>query len=173
MGFMRQEFFRKLAKEENGKFYHSDEDLAIGFGVRSPDEITKVIFEYNDSHFQVANRNGTAFVGTIRCTMALRLKPIAFEIEKLPYLYKRLFRKKHRLQIKTESHSFKSFLENNDYFKILNHLADTGYFNPLIMCKQIDKWMLITEYPLEYGDWKEVIPPIIGLYKDMLDEFER
>ena len=53
---MRQEFFKNLAKDENGKFYHSDEDLAIGFGVRSPDEITKVIFEYNDSHFQVANK---------------------------------------------------------------------------------------------------------------------
>lgn len=30
---MKKEFFRKLADNENGKFYFQDEDIAIGGGV--------------------------------------------------------------------------------------------------------------------------------------------
>ena len=44
---MKKEFFRKLADNENGKFYFQDEDIAIGGGVRSPNVIFKVVFENN------------------------------------------------------------------------------------------------------------------------------
>ena len=47
--------FKRIAEKENGKFYFEDKDISIGLGVRSPNVIYIIKFEYNNSYFTIYN----------------------------------------------------------------------------------------------------------------------
>ena len=66
---MYREFFKNLAEKENGKFYFKDEDISIGMGVRSPNVLYKITFDYKNNPISIINRTGTAYVGIISCEL--------------------------------------------------------------------------------------------------------
>ena len=59
--------FKRIAENENGKFYYHDKDIAIGAGVRTPNVIFLIKFRYKENEIAVMNRCGTGYVGKIIC----------------------------------------------------------------------------------------------------------
>lgn len=166
---MIKDFFIELANDENGKFYFQDQTIAIGGGVRSPELTCKVIFSYKSNKFELIHRTGTAFVGSINCSFRPVLKPISFKIISDSH-FKVLFRKdKKRLKVISESSRIKDFLRDNDSLNCLNEIAKKENFSPTILCDNF----ITTEYSLSFENWEQVVNPIIELYKNLIDEFER
>jgi hypothetical protein len=170
---MYKSYFKNLAEKENGKFYFRDEDISIGMGVRSPNVIYKVTFDYKDNHFTIINRTGTAYVGSISCELSKSLQPIQFEINNISHIQNLFLRKKSRLKIIADNPNIKYFLTENENLESLSKIADKEKFSPIITCELDKKWQIITKYHLEFDNWTEVVEPIIGLYKNLIDEFEK
>lgn len=170
---MYNTFFKQLAKKENGKFYFSDENIAFLDGVRSPNITYKVTFHYKDNCFTIINRTGTAYVGSITCNLSKVLQPIAFEINNISHFKNLFFRRRSRLKISSDNSNISYFILNNEYYKRLEQLAHRDKFDPIITCKPEDTWDIVTNYHLEFENWTEPIEPIINLYKDLIDEFEK
>ena len=145
--------FKRIAEKENGKFYFEDKDISTGLGVRSPNVTYIIKFEYNNSNFTIYNRTGTAYVGEISCDLPSTTPITHFEITSISHLY---------------------FLENNLALKQLNKIAKKENFSPLIHTYSDNKQKkIITKYHLEFNNWTQVIEPIIELFKNLTDEFEK
>lgn len=170
---MYKEFFKKLAEKENGKFYFKDEDISIGMGVRSPNVLYQITFDYKNNPFTIIHRTGTAYVGTISCKLNTTLQPIEFEINNTSHIQNLFLRKKSRLKIKSDNTNINYFLTKNDSLHILNQIAKKENFSPIITCKFDEVWKIEAKYHLEFDNWIEPIDPIIELYKNLIDEFEK
>ena len=170
---MYKEFFKKLAEKENGKFYFKDENISIGMGVRSPNVLYKITFDYKNNSFTIINQIGNANVGTVCCEMNKTLQPIEFEINNISHLQNLLLRKKGRLKIKSDNSNIKYFLTKSDSLNILSQIAKKENFSPIITCAFDENWRIVTEYHLEFDNWIEPIEPTIELYKNLIDEFEK
>lgn len=165
--------FRELATRENGTFFFQDKDISIGDGVRNPRIVFKVVFEYKGNHFTVLNITGTSYSGNITCKLSKSLQPISFTVDNISHLQNLFLRRKSRLKIKTENKNLKLFLSKNKNFQTLIEIANKDNFCPYIFCKQASYWSIVTEYHLELDNWLEVLDPLINLYKDLIDEFEK
>lgn len=64
-------------------------------------------------------------------------------------------------------------MTEDENFEFLSKIADKEKFSPIITCELDKKWQIITKYHLEFDNWTEVVEPIIGLYKNLIDEFEK
>ncbi|WP_298321387.1 hypothetical protein [uncultured Aquimarina sp.] len=170
---MYKKLFKELAEKENGKFYYQDNDIAIGGGVRSPNVIFKIKFKYKDNEFTIINRTGTAYVGTISCELSKDLQPIEFELNTISHLKNLFLRKKSRFKINTHNRNLKDFLSKNSSLKLLSKIADKEDFSPIITCQNDCSWEITTKYHLEFDNWTQVLEPIIELYKELIDEFEK
>ena len=170
---MYKAIFKELAEKENGKFYFQDKDISIGGGVRSPNVIYKLTFDYKDNEFTIINRIGTAYVGTISCKLSKTIQPIAFEINSISHIKNLFLRKKSRLNIHTDNENLRFFIENNRNYKLLSKIADKENFSPIITCEFDDNWNLISKYHLEFDDWTQVVEPTIELIKNLISEFEK
>ncbi len=170
---MKKEFFRKLAEKENGKFYFHDENIALPNGVRSPNVTFKVLFDYKANKFEIENRTGTAYVGIINCKLTPTLQPIEFNIETISHLKNLILRKESRFRIKSDNKNIVYFLTKNDSLKDLSKVANKENFSPLMTCEKKDNWNITTKYHLEFDNWTDVVEPIIELYKNLIDEFEK
>ncbi|MFL1896020.1 hypothetical protein ACJRPK_09980 [Aquimarina sp. 2-A2] len=170
---MHKQFFRNLADKQNGKFYFHDQDIHIGNGVRSPNVIYKVVFKYKSSEFTVVNRTGTAYVGSISCKLSQTLQPIKFELSTISHLKNLFFRKKSRFKIMSDNDNIQYFLNKNSSLKLLSEIADKENFSPSIICEIDGGWVITTKYHLEFDDWTQVVEPIVELYKNLIDEFEK
>lgn len=166
-------FFRNLAKQENGNFYFKDEDLSIGMGVRSPNVIFKVKFNYKNNLITVLNRTGTAYVGNVSCELHDSLQPIAFEINNISHLQNLFLRKKSRLKITSKNKNIIHFLKHNSNLQELSKIAEKDNFSPIITCEFDKSWRIDAAYHLAFDNWTEPIEPIITLYKNLIDEFEK
>lgn len=166
--------FKRIAEKENGKFYFEDKDISIGLGVRSPNVTYIIKFEYNNSNFTIYNRTGTAYVGEISCDLPSTTPITHFEITSISHLLNLFIRKKSRFKIKSENKNLNYFLENNLALKQLNKIAKKENFSPLIHTYSDNKQKkIITKYHLEFNNWTQVIEPIIELFKNLTDEFEK
>lgn len=170
---MYKAFFTELAEREHGKFYFHDKDVAIGGGVRSPNVIFKITFNYKDNEFTIINRTGTAYVGTISCELSKTIQPIAFEISSISHFKNLFLRKDSRLKIITDNSNLKYFLSKNNSIKVLSKIANKENFSPLITCELNNSWNIISKYHLEFDNWIAVIEPTIELFKNLIDEFEK
>lgn len=170
---MYKSIFKKLAEREKGQFYFKDENIALLNGVRSPNVIYKVTFTYKDNHFTIIHRTGTAYVATISCKLSDTIQPIQFEITNITPLQNLFLRKKSRLTIKSGNPNLKYFLSKNENINKLSKIADKDKFSPTITCTCDTFWTIVTTYHLEFDNWTEPIEPIIELYKNLIDEFEK
>ncbi len=170
---MYKAFFKNLAEKENGKFFYKDENIAFLDGVRSPNVIFRVEFDYEDNHFTIINRTGTAYVATITCVLSNTIQPIEFEINNITHFQNLFLRRKSRLKIKSDNHNIEHFLTQNKSFKTLEEIADRDKFSPIITCERENKWKIITKFHLEFDVWTEPIEPILTLYKDLIAEFQK
>lgn len=170
---MYKEFFKNLAEKENGKFYFKDENISIGMGVRSPNVLYKIKFDYKNNPISIINRTGTAYVGIISCELNTTLQPVELEITNISHIQNLFLRKKKRLKIKSDNSNINYFLTKNDSINILNQIAKKENFSPIITCKFDRIWKIEAKYHLEFNDWIEPIEPIIELYKNLIDEFEK
>jgi hypothetical protein len=170
---MYKEFFKNIAEKENGKFYFKDEDISIGMGVRSPNVLYKIGFDYKKNPFTIINRTGTAYVGTISCELNKTLQPIEFEINNISHIQNLFLRKKSRLKIKSDHSNINYFLTKNDSLKILSQIAKKENFSPIITCKFDRVWKIEAKYHLEFDNWIEPVEPIIELFKNLINEFEK
>ncbi len=170
---MFKKFFKNVAEKENGTFYFKDESIHIGAGVRSPNVLYLVKFKYRDNEISVMNRTGTAFIGEIECKLSPTLQPIEFELTSISHIINLFFRKKSRFRIKSNNENIKYFLNNNVALKTLNEIAQRESFSPYIVCDLNGNKRITTEYNLEFDDWTLVVEPIIELYKNLIDEFEK
>lgn len=170
---MYKEFFKNLAEKENGKFYFKDGDISVGMGVRSPNILYKINFDYKNNPFTIINRTGTAYIGWISCELNKTLQPIEFEINNTSHIQNLFLRKKSRLKIKSQNSNIKYFLTTNGSLKILSEIANKENFSPVITCKLDGVWKIEAKYHLEFDNWMEPIEPIIVLFKNLIDEFEK
>lgn len=170
---MYKEFFENLAEKENGEFYFKDKDISIGMGVRSPNVFYKTTFDYKNNTFTIIHRTGTAYVGTVSCELKSTLQPIKFEINNFSHLQNLFLRKKSRLKIKSDNTNIKYFLTKNNSLKDLSQIAKKENFSPIITCKFDSVWKIEAKYHLEFDNWIEPIEPIIELFKNLIDEFEK
>ncbi|MBD3863080.1 hypothetical protein [Olleya marilimosa] len=170
---MYRDFFKNLAEKENGKFYFKDEDISIGMGVRSPNVLYKITFDYKNNPISIINRTGTAYVGIISCELNTTLQPIEFEINNTSHIQNLFLRKKSRLKIKSDNSNINYFLTKNDCINILSQIAKKENFSPVITCKFDGVWKIEAKYHLEFDNWIEPIEPIIELCKNLIDEFEK
>lgn len=170
---MNNELFKKLAEKENGEFYFQNKEIAIGGGVRSPNISYKVTFKYKGNGFTVINQTGTSNVGTIKCELSKTLQPIGFEVNTISHLKNVFLRKKSRFKIHTDNRNLMSFLSKNNAFKLLGDIANKENFSPIIKCELDNSWIISSKYHLEFTNWVQVVVPIIALYKNLIDEFER
>ncbi|WP_299894312.1 hypothetical protein [uncultured Aquimarina sp.] len=167
------EFFKKIAENENGKLYLHDKDISFGDGTRSPNVIFKIKFEYKSNQFTIVNQTGTNYVGTISCKLSNDLQPIPFEIDTISHLKNLFLRRKSRFVLKSENQNVLHFLKTNNALNLLSEIADKEDFRPLVVCSLDGYWSIVCKYHLEFDDWTQVIEPIIALYKNLIDEFEK
>jgi hypothetical protein len=170
---MYKAFFKNLAEKENGKFFFLDENIAFGNGVRSPNVTYRVEFDYEDNHFTIINRTGTAYVATISCELSKASQPIEFEINNISHFTNLFLRKKSRLKIKADNQNIEYFLTKNLNFKRLVEIAERDKFSPVINCEKNSEWKIVAEYHLEFDNWIEPIEPIVAMYKDLITEFHK
>ena len=170
---MIRESFKKIAERENGEFYFNDENIATGGGVRSPDVTYKVTFKYKSNEFSIVNRNGNVAIDTFNCVLTSALQPIAFEIENISHIKNLFLRKESRLKIKSENKKIEYFLNQNKAFKKLSSIAAKENFSPYISCKLDTSWNIIATYHLAFNNPIQVIEPMIKLYKNLIDEFDK
>jgi len=170
---MYKSFFRRLADKEDGKFYYGEGNIAYHDGSRSPNVTFKVKFDYKDNHFIIINRTGTAYVAEITCILSKTIQPIEFEINNISHLKNLFLRKRNRLYIKSKNLNIKHFIEKNENYELLNRIADKDKFSPLVKCELEKKWDITAIYHLEFDNWTEPIEPMIALFKDIIDEFEK
>ncbi|WP_034057304.1 hypothetical protein [Lacinutrix jangbogonensis] len=172
---MRKRFFRDLADVEGGEFYFKDKDILSGheLGVRNPNVTYLLIFSYKDNQFSIFNSTGTSFVGEIACEFSSTLKPIEFELNSISYFLNLFLRRKNRFKIKSDNENIKHFLSKSEAMKKLILIAKKEAFNPFIVCEIEKNKRISTKYHLEFDDWTQVIEPIIELYKELIDEFEK
>lgn len=169
---MYKEYFKNLAVKENGKFYFKEEEISIGMGVRSPNVLYKINFDYNNNPFTIQCQTGTAYVGTVSCDLNNALQPIEFEINNYSHLQNLFLRKQSRLKIISNNSNLKYFFSKNDSLKILSQIATKENFSPIITCEFDRKWRLYTRYHLEFDNWVQPIEPMIALFKSLIDRFE-
>lgn len=170
---MYKDFFKKLAEKENGKFLYHDNDISVGMGIRSPNVSYRVIFDYKKNPFTIINRTGTAYMGLISCELDRTLQPLEFEINNTSHIANLFLRRKNRLKLKSDNSNIKHFLRKNNSLKTLNEIAAKDNFSPIISCKSGDLWKLEAKYHLEFDNWTEPVEPIIELFKELIDEFEK
>ena len=168
-----KDYFKNLAEKENGEFYFKDEDVSIGMGVRSPDVVYKVTFNYKNNLFTIINRTGTAYVATITCELSPAMQPIAFEISTRSHIQQLFSTKQTRLKINAENANIKYYLNKNHSFETLSQIAKKENFSPYIACELNEGWRIEAKYHLEFDNWTDPIGPIIDLYKGLIDEFEK
>lgn len=167
------EFFKKIAENENGNLYYHDEDISIGGGVRSPNVIFTLKFEYKSNVFTIINQTGTKYVGSVSCKLSENLQPIPFEIDSISHFKNLFLRKKSRLQLISKNKNILYFLKYNNAFKSLSKIANKEDFSPYITCSGNNSWNIVCKYHLEFDNWTQVIEPLIELYKNLIDEFEK
>ncbi|GER59737.1 hypothetical protein [Patiriisocius marinus] len=172
---MKRAFFKNLAKTEGGEFYFKDKDILSGhgLGVRSPNVTYLVKFNYKDHNFSVMNSTGNSFVGIITCNFSSTLKVTDFKIDTISHFKNLFLRRKSRFKITAKNENIKSFLLANKSFIKLELIAKKGAFDPLIVCEFNESKSISTKYHLEFDDWTDVVEPIIELYKNLIDEFEK
>ena len=136
---MYKAYFKNLAEKENGKFFFKDDNIAFGNGVRSPNVTYRVEFDYEDNHFTIINRTGTAYVATISCELSKTLQPIEFEINNITHFTNLFLRKKSRLKIKADNQNIKYFITKNLNYQLLEKIANRDKFSPVITCKKNSK----------------------------------
>jgi hypothetical protein len=166
-------FFKKLAEKENGDFYLHDKDMSIGFGVRSPNIIFKVKFNYKDNEFTIVNRTGAANFGSITCVLSKKSQPIDFEINTISHLKNVFLRRKSRFNIKSDNTNLADFLKNNTALKLLSEVADKENFSPIMTYELDGSRAISSKYHLKFKNWTQVVEPIIELHKNLIDEFEK
>jgi len=171
---MIKQYFKELAAQEQGKFYYYDEDVDIGGGSRNPYVIFLIKFYYRDHEIIVDNRTGTSFEGCITCNLASYAQPIDFEITSISHIANLFLRKKSRFKINCSNKNLGHFLKTNDSLKELSIIAQKEDFSPYIRCEERDgKYSIITNYHLEFGNWTQVLEPLIAFYKDIVDLLEK
>ncbi len=170
---MRKEFFQNLGDKENGKFRFHDKDVSIGFGVRSPNVVYQVTFDYKGNSFFVENTTGTNFVAEISCILDTSIKPIEFELFTISHFKNLFFRKNSRFQIKTDNENLRYFLNHNENFKKLEEISVADKFDPSIQIVDGNPSKMIARYHLEMDEWTDPIEPMIELFKDLIDEYEK
>jgi hypothetical protein len=171
---MRRKFFTNLAEKEGGKFYFRDKDIgsAIGLGVRSPNVNYIVKFLYKENEFTVLNSTGTSFCGEITCSFSSTTRPIKFKLNSISHFKNIFLRRKNRFKIKTKNENLEYFILKSQNMKKLNEISKKEAFDPTIICETNGINKITTKYHLEFDDWTQVIEPIIGLYKELIQEFE-
>ena len=170
---MYKAFFKNLAEKENGKFFFKDENIAFLDGVRSPNVTYRVEFDYDNNHFTIINRTGTAYVATISCELPKTIQPIEFEIINITHFRNMFLRKKSRLRIKSDNQNIEYFLTQNENYKHLEKIADRDKFSPIITCEKDNGWKIVAKYHLEFDNWIEPIQSILAMYKDLIAEFQK
>lgn len=166
--------FKRIAEKENGKFYFEDENISIGLGVRSPNVTYIVKFSYKNSSFTVYNRTGTAYVGEVVCNLPSTTQIIPFEISSISHLSNLFLRKKSRFKIKSKNKNLLYFLEQNKAFNELIKIAKKENFSPLILSHiNNNQKEIVAKYHLEFDNWTQVLYPLIELFKNLADEFEK
>ncbi len=162
-----------MSEKENGKFYFHDEDIPIMGGARSPNVIFKLTLEYKGNKISIINRTGTTYVGNITCKLSETIQPLEFELSSISHFKNLFLKRKNRFVIKTKNKSLASFFRKNTSLNKLGKIAQKENFSPLITCKEGEYWTIETKYHLEFDNWTEVIEPLIELYKNLIDEFEK
>lgn len=171
---MIKQEFQRIADKEAGKFYFQEENHLLSNGAHTPDLSFLIRMKYKDNEISVLNQTGTSFVGTIIGKLASHIRPIDFELTSISNLANFFLRRKSRFKIRSENEKIKYFLEHNDVLKQLSDIANNTAFTPHITIDNkngVDR--IITKYHLEFEDWTQVIEPMIELYKNLMDEFEK
>jgi hypothetical protein len=91
--------FKRLAEQHNCKFQLSDNDIAIGMGVRSPRVIYRLTCNYKASEIIIDNNTGFEFVGNVSCSF----KPTHYSLS---------------LNLSTKTHFNRLFSRAKNPFKI-------------------------------------------------------
>lgn len=169
---MHKAIFKAIAEKENGKFYVQDSDISLGGGVRSPNVIYLIKFDYKDCAFTILNTTGTSYQANITCNLSKSLQVIAFEITSISHLSNLFLRKKSRFNVKSDNENIIYFLKQNKAIKKLSAIAQAHNFSPWMTCDTEAK-SIVSKYHLEFDDWTQVIAPTIALYKNVIDEFEK
>ena len=172
---MKRTFFKKLAKIEGGTFYFKDKDIPSGngLGVRSPNVTYLVKFNYKGHNFSVMNSTGNSFVGIITCNFSSTLMITDFKLDTISHFKNLFLRRKSRFKITSDNKNIKTFLLANKSLDKLNVIAKKEAFDPIIVCESNESKSITTKYHLEFDDWTVVVEPIIELYKNLIDEFEK
>lgn len=170
---MYKTFFRKLSEEENGTFKYHNKDVSIGFGVRSPNLIYKVTFDYKENEFTIVNQTGTNYVGYINCKISKHINTVPFRIEYISHFKSLFLKNKNRLRVITDNKNLAHFINTNESFQLLNEISKKDDYSPLINIEKYNHDYLMAKYHLEFNDWMEPVKPTIKLFKDIIDEFEK
>ncbi|WP_299764862.1 hypothetical protein [uncultured Dokdonia sp.] len=165
------DIFKNIASEENGKFYFSDEGLAIGWGVRSPQMTFQLEIPYKDYIIYISNKTGTQYIGRCICKLPLAIKAPDFTIETKSHFSTLFsFNKNNRFKIISKHKKLSVFLKDNDTLKQLNKIAKDSIFEPTISGTNSEtEYILTTKYHLEFDNWTHVLKPLIKLNKELIN----
>ncbi len=140
--------------------------IPAGFQVKS----LALNISYKGQNIEVLNKLSNNQVGELKCSLKTNLRLPHFQITNRSPYWRLLNRKIKALKISCDDHDFKMFLEEKLSDLKLEEIAKKSLFEPVINgTKQNDIYELSTTYHLAFPNKKEVLKPLIILYKALID----
>jgi hypothetical protein len=162
-----REIFEEIAKEERADCNIEDSKTRVG-GVVIFEATYDLSIDYNGKLIRVHNILGGMASGELEMLLPKQSDQTKFEITTKSPFSSLFSRKKERVKISSKDHSIiKFFNDSSELQKIQDIIKDTG-FEPYIKGKNTKYGFLVrTEYHLAFEERREVIRPLIALYKSI------
>ncbi len=129
----------------------------------------QLLLDYRGQQIRVENKVGDVHMGLIECKMLSRNKLRAFKIKNQTGLKRLINRENGGLSISCEDKKTKDYIQSKLIEFGLEDIAKESQFEPLIIGLAKDKFELSTAYSLQFSKKREVIRPLIKLYKSLVD----
>ena len=164
--------FRRVAEKHNCKLQVSDNNIAIGMGVRSPRVIYRLICDYKSSEIIIDNKTGFEFVGNVSCWFKPTHNSLSLNLSTKTHINRIFSRAKNPFKIDVNNYSLDTFLKNSSALKSLETIAKTTKFEPQIIGSNNNGcYHLKTTYHLQFKNWEQALDPLLLFYKDFIDNF--
>ncbi len=163
-----EEAFKIIAQEENGQ-YKANHTQYFGFSMSDfTATIHELNIEYKNHPIKISYDFGHLNFAKIECQLSLKAYIPNFKITKKSHYWRLFNPKANILKVSCNNISFKNFLEEQLNSSQLEACSRAHLFEPTIQ-KKGKPLKILTEYGLGFDNKKEVIRPLIKLYKAIID----